>query len=259
MKQQSALELLTTYSWAFLIIAIFIAAVATVSGTRPPTSYLSATCNIDPAFPCLQAAISGYNSITPIKFSLYFTNNLGTAISFPANSINITVTGVGEAGTHNYEGNCYPQLALKGDLVKCYVQIPGTVEPVTGSEVGVNFYINYAICTGSSASSCAGAYKTTGYSLQGMSPAGTGIYAVEFITNPNTGRIVVNEIQYANGTTALLVSGKYTVFASPPIGYGFGSWAITSTSSTLSSTSSQNSTLSLASNATLTANFITST
>jgi hypothetical protein len=255
LRQQSALELLTTYSWAFLIIAIFIAAIAVISGSRPPTSYLSSTCNIDPAFPCDQAAISSYNSVAPITFYVFFTNNLGTPIYLPSNSLNATLTNVGQSGTHSYLGNCYPALALKGAIVKCYVQIPGTVEPSTGSQVGVNFYVEYSICTSSAMSSCSGSYKTTGYALQSLSPPATGIYYVKFITSPQSGSIVVDNIQYANGTTALLVSGKYTAFASPPGGYAFSSWAVNSISSTLSSTSLQNTTLTVASNATLTANF----
>ncbi|MGC8622940.1 MAG: InlB B-repeat-containing protein, partial [Candidatus Micrarchaeia archaeon] len=254
-RQQSALELLTTYSWAFLIIAIFIAAVVVLNGSRPPSTYLQATCNIDPAFPCAQAAISGYNSIEPITFTVLFTNDLGAIIEFPSNALNVTLTNVGEAGTNSYLGNCYPQIALQSDVIRCIANIPGTKTPPTGSQVGVNFNIKYAICKSAVQSSCSGIYKTTGYALQSISPPGTGIYKVSFITNPQSGKIFVNNIGYANGTSAFLVGGKYTIFALPPLGYYFSAWSISSTSSSLSSLTSSNTTLSLFSNSTIMATF----
>ena len=81
-KLQSALELLTTYSWAFLIIAIFVAAAAIISGSRAPTSYITSTCSINPEFQCLQSTLSRYNATTPIKFSILFTNDLGALVPF---------------------------------------------------------------------------------------------------------------------------------------------------------------------------------
>ncbi len=257
-RQQSALELLTTYSWAFLIIAIFIAAIAVFTGSRPPSSYLPATCNIDPAFPCAQAEISSYNSIVPITFTVLFTNDLGAVISFPSNALNVTLTDVGQSGTNSYLGNCYPQIALQGAVIRCFADIPGTKEPSSGSQVGVNFYVKYSICKNSALSSCTGAYKTTGYSLQSFSSPGTGIYRVSFDTDPQSGRIVVNNIQYTNGDVAFLVGGKETLFASPPLGYSFSSWSINSISSSISSLTSQSTTLTLSSNATITAVFYSS-
>ncbi len=255
-KLQSALELLTTYSWAFLIIAIFIAAAALASGSRAPTSYLTSTCNINPEFQCLQSVLSGYNAATPIKFSVLFTNDLGAPVYFPSNSFNVTVTNIGTSGIHSYKGNCTPQLASKGAQIMCISQIPGTQVPSTGSQASVSFLMNYSICNNMQPSSCSGSYKTTGFSIQPVSPPGASLFTTKFITNPNNGMIVLNGVSYANGTSAILMGNKYTVYASPPSGYIFGTWSITSASSTISSTNTQNATLILSSNATLQANFV---
>jgi hypothetical protein len=256
-KQQSALELLTTYSWAFLIIAVFIAAIAILAGSRAPASYVPSTCNISPGFPCEQAVLSGYNSVVKTKFMVTFTNNLGTPIYFPSNSFNVTLTNVGDAGINSYSGNCTPLVALKGAQVSCISQIPGTVMPSAGSQASASFAMGYSICKNMQLTSCSGTYRTTGFSLQSVSPPGTSLYTISFVTSPNTGIIVINGASYSSGTSAILVSGKYTAYASPPAGYTFGSWSITSTSSTLSSTTLQNATLTLSSNATLQANFVT--
>lgn len=255
-KLQSALELLTTYSWAFLIIAVFVAAAAIVSGSRAPTSYLTSTCSINPEFQCLQSTLSRYNATTPIKFSILFTNDLGAPIYFPSNSFNITVTNVGASGVHSYRGSCTPQLALKGTQVMCISQIPGTQVPSTGSQASVSFVVNYSICNNMQSSSCSGSYRTTGFSIQSVSPPGTSLFTTKFITNPGDGIIVLNGVSYTNGTSAILMGSKYTVYASPPNGYIFSSWSITSSTSSVSPTSAQNATLTLSSNATIQANFV---
>ncbi|HUY69991.1 MAG TPA: hypothetical protein VMV00_00280, partial [Candidatus Baltobacteraceae bacterium] len=107
LRQQSALELLTTYSWALLIIAVFVAAVAVINSARPATNYLASSCSIEPLLPCTQTLLT-YNTVSPIKFTLLFTNNLGQVMYFPVNSINITVTNIGTKGITYNVGNCTP-------------------------------------------------------------------------------------------------------------------------------------------------------
>ena len=83
-KQQSAIELLTAYSWAFLIIAVFAAAAIALYLAQPAPNYIGSSCNIVPELPCSEAALySSGASSSKVTEAVVFTNNLGTAIMFP--------------------------------------------------------------------------------------------------------------------------------------------------------------------------------
>jgi len=51
-KSQAALEFLTTYAWAFLVIIITIAALA-YFGVLSPSKLLPERCNFGPEFQCI--------------------------------------------------------------------------------------------------------------------------------------------------------------------------------------------------------------
>ena len=257
LKQQSALELLTTYSWALLIIAIFIAAVAVINSARPATNYLASSCSIEPLLPCTQTLLT-YNTISPIKFTVLFQNNLGETMYFPLNSINITVTNIGNKGVSYSLGNCTPSLALQGNPVLCSAYIPGTFKPSIGAQETILFSLHYQLCRTDALSSCVSTqYRTAGQSSQTMAPSATAFHTLKIVTNPTAGFANLNGVTYLNDANVLLLTNNYNVYAIPPSGYKFTSWALSGGSGTtaLSSTSTQNSVLTLGSNATLTANF----
>ncbi|MDE1857211.1 MAG: hypothetical protein KGH98_03985 [Candidatus Micrarchaeota archaeon] len=251
--------MLMTYSWALLIIALFVAIIFVVSGSRAPSQYIGSQCNIVPTLPCIQSVISGYNSVNPITFTMAFNNNLGTAIQFPANAINVTATGLGSTGTSSYLGNCYPSFVTNGGEVICTVPISGSVEPAIGSQVTLPFTISYNICNGKTTGSCtASTYKTTGQAVQNLAQAGVSLYRLTLTTTFNS-FININGVTYISGSNVLLSGSKYTVFALPVnTNYKFSAWSFTGNSlgSSISSTSAQNATLNLGSNVTLNANFI---
>ncbi len=75
-KSQAALEFLTTYGWAFLIIIIMIGALA-YFGILSPSRLLPSRCNFGSEFQCLDHQIDATNS--KIRFRL--KNNLGEAVA----------------------------------------------------------------------------------------------------------------------------------------------------------------------------------
>ena len=256
MKPQSAMELLSTYSWALLIIALFVSTVFLLSGSKPPSSYLSSSCNIEPLLPCAQTLLTQYGGpSSPIHFIVAFTNELGVPISFAPNSINVTTTGIGVPGTEHSLGACTPSYATEGAHILCTANITGTVQPALGSQTSATFLISYDICK--NPSSCTSGYKSTGISVQSASPPSRGIFKITLNTIPSTGDIVINGAKYINGTSVVLPIGKYLVYADAPNGYIFSSWtgSVFGTS-LLSPSTTANATLSLVSNVTLEANFV---
>ena len=255
-RQQSALELLLTYSWAFIIIAVFVAVVFIVLGAKPPAQYLPTQCNIQPLLPCVQTLLTEPGTNTLSTYKVLFVNNLGPALTMPANGFSINTTNIGSVGNNDYVGNCTPSFLIEGSEALCNVYITGSYFPSAGTEASVAFTISYGICNGNTPSSCPSTiYKSTGYSIQSMSSPVLNLYRLSFVTDSN-GLIVLNGRSFSGGTSVLLPLGKYSVYASPMSGYSFVSWSVT-TGVTVVSSSSQVTNATLSGNSTLAANFIT--
>ena len=85
-KGQAALEFLTTYGWAFLVILVMIGALA-YFGILSPKNLLPSRCNFSPEIDCIEAQITG--GTNPV-LNFRFRNNLGSSSTF-----NITSTYIG--------------------------------------------------------------------------------------------------------------------------------------------------------------------
>ena len=81
-KSQAALEFLTTYGWALLIILLMIGALA-YFGVLSPSKLLPNRCNFGPEFPCLSYQISA----TGGTFRLRLKNGAGEAINVESISL----------------------------------------------------------------------------------------------------------------------------------------------------------------------------
>ena len=88
-KSQAALEFLTTYAWAFLVILIMIGALA-YFGILNPSSLLPERCNFGSEIECNDYKLDATNS----KLKLKIVNNVGNAIS--VTKITTTSEGVNE-------------------------------------------------------------------------------------------------------------------------------------------------------------------
>lgn len=86
-KAQSALEFLTTYGWAFLVILIMIGALA-YFGVLDPKRFLPDKCVMTAGINCGEYVI---NAGDPSQLQLRMTNNLGKTAN--VQNVNATVTG----------------------------------------------------------------------------------------------------------------------------------------------------------------------
>ncbi len=255
-KQQSAVEMLITYSWAMLIIALFVSMVFVLSFSKPASSYIQSSCNIEPSLPCAEAIATAASSTRPIEYIVLFSNNLGATIYMPSNSFSATTTGLGVSGVMTWTGNCTPALAPEGSMVLCRAAISGTSSPPLGSLLSDSFAVKYGICSKLLLSSCSSAvYKTTGTSEEDFLSANIGIHDITLYTSTGTGYVSLNGVSYLNGTRVLELPGKYQVYAVPPSGYAFSSWSISN--NTLSSTE-QYTNMTVSVNGSVTANFVSS-
>lgn len=255
-RQQSAMEFMITYAWAFIIIALFIVSVILISGIKPPTAYLQSTCTIQPLIPCTETLLT-YNSTGFFNYYLVFTNQLGPVIEFPDNALNITQSVLNSGNGAYATGSCVPANAPDSAVVFCTASIPtGKISAAVGDQVIINFAISYNICSITNGkSSCApGLYKSSGYSVQDIAPLGVKLDYLTMDANLN-GLIVLNGVSYFPGSSTYLPSGNYIIYAQPAQGSTFSSWSITSSGSTIAAPDNQNTTLSLNSNAVVAATF----
>ena len=225
-RQQSAIELLTTYSWAFLIIGLFLALVFVFSLSQPVTNYFPGSCSILPQLPCSQAFLSSAGPSSPVIQTVVFMNNLGTAIMFTANAFNASTTGISTQRVSGL-GNCIPKLALPNDKVTCEAEIDGAQATPAGTYVDTNFYITYEFCNGDYIGTCINKiYKTSGSAAQTFGFEKSQTFILNFTTTNSIGFIDVNGIPYASNTAADVQAGDYTLYAAPPDGYVFSSWNV---------------------------------
>lgn len=79
-KSQAALEFLTTYGWAFLVILIMISALA-YFGILKPSRLLPDRCSIGPEFECQDFQLAFGTDGTDGVVKIRLKNNVGEAIS----------------------------------------------------------------------------------------------------------------------------------------------------------------------------------
>lgn len=260
-KGQSVLEMMMTYSWALLIISIFIAIVFVLSGNINGQQYTAPVCNIQPQLPCPDSELVAYNSVSPSTYFVTFTNNLQVPMFFPTNAFNVTMAGIGDVGTNHYFGNCNPTFALVGSKTTCSVTIAGKIEPPVGTKVGSYFQLTYELCgTNNMMSSCGSSlYKSSGYSTQSISPSTTKLYAISFTANgfgfsviggptDTNALLFLNGVPYTNGQNVIITStGNYNIYLQTPNGYSISSWSANAGTITPSSDNVVNSTFTMSS------------
>ncbi len=135
-RGQAALEFLTTYGWAFMVILVMIGALA-YFGVINPTSFLPERCQLQGEFNCQDFQI--LSSSSTAKF--YFLNNLGEGIKdikFTAEVANSdsavsctlgkSILGAGEST----EANCSGLTGLPAQGEKVKILLNGTYQLSTG-------------------------------------------------------------------------------------------------------------------------------
>ena len=166
-RQQSAVEFLSTYSWTFLILAMLITVLLIFISQKSPVNYLLNQCFLTSQITCLQDIIT--TNSTNILFAAKLNNYLGysslTYLQFGANSINVTLTGIGKNGTNTFYGNCYPMNTLVpyAGQTFCIVKIPKQLVPRQGQKISATYQISYNICTSGEKCASSNSYSQSGY------------------------------------------------------------------------------------------------
>ena len=250
---QSAVEFLSVYAFAMVIIAIVISIAFILGTSHTPSNNIFSSCSIEPLMPCHDAvmvynAVGGYTD-----YIVLFTNQVGYTLYFPSNSFALTTTGIGSSGTHVTGGDCSPAYASDGSEVICNSIIEGSLSPGIGSTSEAYFSFGYQLCSQSNASVCyAGAYNSTGYSTSSIGPPGSYLHRVTLVAD--NGLVLIDGATYFGGTSFYLTNGIYQLYAMPLQGHAFVAWA-SSPAGAINPASTDNAILTLASDETVTAEF----
>jgi hypothetical protein len=233
-KAQSALEFLSTYFWAFLILTLFLASMYLIvfAPSTGPTTYAPSSCYVTETLACYQSAL--LVSPTSSTFIVLIQNNVGATLYFPQNSIALSPPSSSGAP---YLGSCLPQSAPSGATVTCDVTVPSsTFAPPVGSQTSPTFTLSYQICPSCNKAG-AQSYATSGTSTVTATTSSSVLYSVQLLTSTGTGNIVVGGVKYPSGANVIFLAGaNYPVFAISPSGYAFSGWL----SSNVTVTSGQN-------------------
>ena len=257
-RGQSAVELLSTYAWAFIIVSILVVTVGIYIGIGTGARYIPSQCNIQPLLPCPQTALA--QTANQISYKMLIINNLAPYMYFPSNSFIVSSAGINPSLQQNYTGTCAPSIAGKGDEIICTVYLPSTNAPSIGSSVNMQFSLKYQICSSSTISKCESSqYSSTGTSFQPLSSSTSNLYKLNLVSDPNA-TIFVNGQNYIatfSGSYIYLPLGSYSIYAITPSGYSFSGWKATPSPNniTLFSLLTQNTTMKITGNSTLTAMF----
>jgi len=119
-RGQAAIEFLTTYGLALLIILAIIG-ILYFSSILNPGRYIQRQCMLESGLEC--SAFSLMKNDTNITFLLAGTNGLGRDIGFENGSFTLTVENLGGVGKKNYTGTCSPSIVKKGWGFMCIVTI----------------------------------------------------------------------------------------------------------------------------------------
>ena len=104
-RSQAALEFLTTYAWAFLVILIMVSALA-YFGVLNPSKLLPDRCNFGSEVSCDKNRMKVDKSDTGPTMAL--TNNFGTAVTIKTIRIINSNTGSGCTGTTPADDTDWP-------------------------------------------------------------------------------------------------------------------------------------------------------
>lgn len=108
-KSQAALEFLTTYGWAFLVILLMVGALA-YFGILSPGRLLPNRCNFGAEFQCLDFNIRDGGIGAVDEFRLKLKNNVGAVVDVPDRNL-ITASGFAAITLSKEDGTAYADCA----------------------------------------------------------------------------------------------------------------------------------------------------
>ncbi|MBN2052695.1 hypothetical protein JW756_04280 [Candidatus Woesearchaeota archaeon] len=142
-KAQAALEFMTTYGWAFLVVLVMIGALA-YFGVLNPNKILPSKCIVEAGFNCRDYVIHTGD------FSIYLVNSKGGSLK-NVDIISITSdqnrTGIPvDTCTINSDANPVSVAADENMIITC--TNAGMFTGMTGNKVKIKFLINYTMAMG---------------------------------------------------------------------------------------------------------------
>lgn len=257
MKLQSAIEFLTTYTWAFMIITAFIVVAIAFVLVKNPSSPTPSSCFIAPEFPCY--SVTFFTNVISTTMILTFSNQLGQTIQFANNGIFVYPSFNGISS----QGACFPVNAPQGATVVCNATSTGYTT-VSGTQVSPKFTLSYQICSGGTCAPlvAANAINTSGFATTVATPYLPGLLKQVTLQTSGAAKayVEVSGVKYISGNSVYFVGNNlYSFYGVPPNSmFAFGSWSSTG-GVVLSSTASQNTIANAVSAGTITANFVTTT
>ncbi|MCX6776889.1 MAG: hypothetical protein NTY73_02900 [Candidatus Micrarchaeota archaeon] len=161
-KAQLAIEFITTYSWAFLLILL----VALVAFYYLSSQQPAPQCNFGADMSC-QTFKFFKNSSGNMGLVFQLSNGMGKVITFNGTQT-INVTNVGKTGTNSYTGYCWSTgtIVQGGDPIYCSFNITDTVMvPSINKNVKFDVVLNYVDCETSPnyPNSCVGGVNRTSH------------------------------------------------------------------------------------------------
>ncbi|MDD5318003.1 MAG: hypothetical protein PHF51_04725 [Candidatus ainarchaeum sp.] len=144
LKAQSATEFLLTYSWAIIIMLVFVAALyyLGVVGVAQP---LQRSCTFPAGLGC--SSFKLMKNATAITVVISGNNGLGYDIGFDSNASNLAAENLGGIGMQNYTGTCSPSLVRGGDKYTCIFNISEMERvPAIGAMESMDLTLAYRNC-----------------------------------------------------------------------------------------------------------------
>ncbi len=141
-KGQAALEFLTTYGWAFLVILVMIGALAGF-GILTPSNFLPNRCNFASELPCDEHKLTSINA-DELQVQAVIVNSLGTSINIDTLSMSSSF-GTGDFDTCTVEGIPVATAASLGPGKKATLDCRSVVgdEYPTGEKIKVQIELTY--------------------------------------------------------------------------------------------------------------------
>ncbi len=223
-KSQSALEFLSVYAWAFIIIGVTVVVTSILFFSNSPATYLPSTCYISPNLPCSESVLFG-NS-TGATYTVIFSNRIGTPIYLQSGTLNVSISTSGGTASETYMiGNCTPQLLPNGGQAIC-IATANSIVLQEGGSTAAHFSLRYEICKSGAQDSCGGSvYRTTGISQQVTSSGKNAqLHKITLYTSTGTGYVVLDGIAHPSNTILIMASAQHIVDVQPPLGYAFQHW-----------------------------------
>jgi len=142
-RAQAALEFLTTYGWAFMVVLVMIGALA-YFGVLNPNKVLPSKCIVEVGFDCRDYVVHTGD------FNIHLVNNKGATLK-NVDIISITsdhnLTAI-PVDTCTINSDVNPIMVSSDERMVISCANPGMFTGLAGNKIKINFVINYTLALG---------------------------------------------------------------------------------------------------------------